>query len=194
MLDRDIQKLSGGASKDTRYQNEMLAAKKRDVEAFERRIEEIESRIRDERNRMKRKGGEVDAAYRDAFERKVSEVEAYVSSLGRTLNTGAVSSASLVSSAIMRTTAAPALPVAKSKPVSMPSVQAKSARTGSETGIETPKVACCSGCGCIFAGVLGMLYAAFTGNMAVLAIASIIVFSGLGIGIYSSVHQNNPHS
>lgn len=87
MLDRDIQKFSGGASKDTRYQNEMSAAKKRDVKAFERRIEEIESRIRAERNRMKRKGGEVDAAYRDAFERKVSEVEAYVSSLGITLKT-----------------------------------------------------------------------------------------------------------
>lgn len=160
-------------------------------ENFQRRVGDLERQIRNERNRWKRQGAQVDTAYRNAFEKKVRQIESYVSSLGATLNTAPASAASIVSEAAMKLKIAPITPpgtppnVSVAPPIAGPTVPASSAasvKTNSET--EFPYISVLLGWGCIVSGTLGILYAACFGAMGVLAVASVLVFTGFGIMMY----------
>lgn len=70
-----------GDDRFAKIHDEMAAAVEDNAKAYQKRIDEIRNRIADERARIDREGDNVDEDYRQAFEEKVAEVEAYFRTL-----------------------------------------------------------------------------------------------------------------
>lgn len=123
----------------------------------------------------------------------MTEIETPIYSLETTPKTKPTSAASIVSEAAMKLKPLPEAPPATPPPVavtphvvvqSVPTASTAPVEAESEVEAEFPYISVLAGWGCLIAGTFGILYAAFVGDMGVLAVAAILVFTGFGIMFY----------
>lgn len=158
-LDENIR---GFVRKNPQYgsmQSQMSSVQTKNSDEFQKRIDFMAMRIKKERERLANQGAGVDAVYQRAFEQKVAEVEAYISSLG--------------ASPVPRpaATTPPAASVTASTPIARPTAprpaptpRPNTSQPQSAANAPFPYVAVLIGWMCMIGGTIGSLAAAFCGT------------------------------